>query len=608
MKVASLLPIAFFLLVPARFVQSEDRGDVDQQRAKQLVQKALQAEITESAEKRIELLKQAEQSSSKEPSARWQQGHVLVGKEWKSYEEVVARAQKSKQLEQYRELRDKSEPTLASQYELAVYCRKHGLKEQAIAHWSAILELEPDHEEARVALGFTRFGEQWLKPIQAEQQRQNAMEVAEVLRKEAPELKKLASQLNLGQTTRDDAIKYLIDHADVHAIPAWELLLSSAHNEGAAVVVEALATISAPEASLSLARHAVWGADQSVRNTAIKLLKERDSNSYMQAVLSELQGPWLAFRQVISDGSNRLVSRYTLVADGKEKMALRVLDDSFVMRGATTVASTIVSSTVSRTVSEREQLRQLVNAQQSRHNEAVMSALKALTGENEQETPQDWWQWWDNKNEVYATGLKPIDASYAVRQREVVGNLPLSTSGSTSSRRDRESESRKKDCLAGGTPVLTQRGPINIERIRMGDMVLAKHPITGEVGLQPVLRTTIRDPEMLIRIQFESHGSSGVEGAVIRSSGGHPFWVSGLGWQRARLLEPGMRLHGLSGFATVKSVQIEERASITYNLVVADFHSYFAGSQGLLTHDNSIVAPVRCKVPGLGPTPIAHKP
>ncbi len=100
-----------------------------------------------------------------------------------------------------------------------------------------------------------------------------------------------------------------------------------------------------------------------------------------------------------------------------------------------------------------------------------------------------------NKNEVYSTGLKPIDSSYAYRQYEVKGALPLSSGSSSGSRRDRDSESRKKECLAGGTPVLTERGPVNIERIRMGDMVLAKHQTTGEVRLQPVLRTSIREPE-----------------------------------------------------------------------------------------------------------------
>jgi hypothetical protein len=40
----------------------------------------------------------------------------------------------------------------------------------------------------------------------------------------------------------------------------------------------------------------------------------------------------------------------------------------------------------------------------------------------------------------------------------------------------------------------------------------------------------------------------------------------------------------------------------TYNLVVADFHSYFAGDARVLTHDNTIRKPTNRIVPGLAPT------
>ncbi len=109
--------------------------------------------------------------------------------------------------------------------------------------------------------------------------------------------------------------------------------------------------------------------------------------------------------------------------------------------------------------------------------------------------------------------------------------------------------------------------------------MLAKDANTGEVRLQPVLRTTVREPEPLFRITVEKATKDGsMHQSVLRSSGGHPFWVSGQGWHRARLLEPGMRLHGLDGFATVKSIELEDEATRTYNLVIANFHSYFAAA------------------------------
>ena len=39
----------------------------------------------------------------------------------------------------------------------------------------------------------------------------------------------------------------------------------------------------------------------------------------------------------------------------------------------------------------------------------------------------------------------------------------------------------------------------------------------------------------------------------------------------------------------------------TYNLVVADFHTYFVGYRKVLSHDNSMRMPTRAVVPGLRP-------
>jgi hypothetical protein len=143
----------------------------------------------------------------------------------------------------------------------------------------------------------------------------------------------------------------------------------------------------------------------------------------------------------------------------------------------------------------------------------------------------------------------------------------------------RRPESQRKECLAGGTPILTQRGPVAIERIRIGDLVLAKHFETGEVQFQPVLRTTTRAPEPLIRIILAENADG--KNQVIRASGGHPFWVSGKGWVRARELTTGSRLHGLERFMDVKDLEVEEKPTKTYNFVVSEFHSYFVGPEAV---------------------------
>jgi len=40
-------------------------------------------------------------------------------------------------------------------------------------------------------------------------------------------------------------------------------------------------------------------------------------------------------------------------------------------------------------------------------------------------------------------------------------------------------------------------------------------------------------------------------------------------------------------------------AQKTYNLVVADFHTYFVGNARIFTHDNTVRRPTNALVPGL---------
>ena len=85
--------------------------------------------------------------------------------------------------------------------------------------------------------------------------------------------------------------------------------------------------------------------------------------------------------------------------------------------------------------------------------------------------------------------------------------------------------------------------------------------------------------------------------AVIRTSGGHLFWQSGHGWAKARELKSGAKLHTAQGVVNVRQAEGVE-SEPTYNLVVADLHSYFVGEQLILSHDNTIREQTNATVPG----------
>ena len=67
---------------------------------------------------------------------------------------------------------------------------------------------------------------------------------------------------------------------------------------------------------------------------------------------------------------------------------------------------------------------------------------------------------------------------------------------------------------------------------------------------------------------------------------------------KASELAPGMLLHGALSTAPVHSVSTA-RTEVTYNLIVADFHTYFIGERRLLSHDNTVRRPTAGSVPGL---------
>jgi hypothetical protein len=145
-------------------------------------------------------------------------------------------------------------------------------------------------------------------------------------------------------------------------------------------------------------------------------------------------------------------------------------------------------------------------------------------------------------------------------------------------------------CFPQGTLVRTQTGPQPIEEIRAGDLVLSQDVESGELAYKPVLKTTVRPPCGILRLEIDDEAI-----AVTR---GHPFWVSGIGWRMAKRLEVGQLIHGVRGSQPIRRLE-KEPDQAAYNLVVGDFNTYFVGESGILVHDNTYRRPTTSLVPGL---------
>ena len=85
---------------------------------------------------------------------------------------------------------------------------------------------------------------------------------------------------------------------------------------------------------------------------------------------------------------------------------------------------------------------------------------------------------------------------------------------------------------------------------------------------------------------------------TVTCSVGHRFWISGKGWVKAREIRPEMNFHGAEGTTPLRG-SAPAGVGPVYNLIVADFHSYFVGKAMIFSHDITARKPTDLLVPGL---------
>ena len=67
-------------------------------------------------------------------------------------------------VKEYLDRRARTPDTADAQMKLAAWCDQNGLKEQAIAHYSAVTRIDPSRESAWKHLGYKKQGDRWVKP------------------------------------------------------------------------------------------------------------------------------------------------------------------------------------------------------------------------------------------------------------------------------------------------------------------------------------------------------------------------------------------------------------------------------------------------------------
>jgi hypothetical protein len=384
---------------------------------------------------------------------------------------------------------------------------------------------------------------------------------------------------------RDFARSKLLAIDDPQAIPAIESVFADAADEVTLSALDALAQFADPEASLALARFAAYRPTQPGRDASADKLSERELDSYVPQLLASMYSPVVSRFMAVTLPSGRIGYRHVFEREAQNRKELLLLDTEYrrISLGESRVTATARAfAQAAETAQTLEQRAAAQNAFTGRVNDRLAWVLKEATGVELPAQPEAWWNWWNERNEVFVATEKSTALIHETRSVAMADQVSSGGSG----------ETLTLDCLAAGTPVWTAKGPLEIEQIRVGDLVLAQHPETGELAYKPVLRTTVRPAGQLIKIE--------AGGETCETSGGHLFWVAGEGWVKSRELQSGQILHSAAGPVHISSVSLGQEAE-TYNLIVADFNTYFVGYRKVLSHDNTVRTPTRAIVPGLTP-------
>lgn len=580
------------------------------------VRSVLEDEANGKVTDRASALAEVRATSPNLAEANWHSGWIRWRQNWMPYEAIADNATYRDSMDAYQKERAKLELNPGGEQELAVWCRRHDRVDQERVHWLRVLEAEPDHRDARARLGYRLIEGCWYLPEEVQLAREQTQDVRRRLLKWMPTLKSVIADCRARDPNRRSAgFGKLAKIGDPDAIPALEVAALQADNDLAPRFVQLIAETETLEAATALARIAVSDAYGSAGDAAARALRKVPTDYYAPALLRMLSSP-ISRQFTLMEGSNgTLALQQLLFRETEDRREVQRLENTIaidqtthhvdlllwfslarssrgvkvrnerVTRSVGTAEGNPIVAQAARTYLEQEARDYeanvaAANARIEDLNERICGVLSVATGCQLPADPNAWWRWWYDQNELYVPDQKPTRYSYQS------GNYVI-----PQTKTQMFVEVQQFSCLVAGVRIQTADGLCPIEAIQPGDLVLAQRVESGELAYRPVLRVTTRPPAAIVRIETERD--------TIRATGGHLFWVAGRGWIRSRQLEPGMRLHTAQGTVEIQTVAAEPDKEPAYNLIVPDFHTYFVGTDRVLSYDNTPLQPTTCKVPGL---------
>jgi hypothetical protein len=548
------------------------------------------------------LLQSALEQSPDAETARWQAGYTRVAGEWRRSEKTDGAVHDALRHE-YHTLRKAVGQSPDDHVRLANWCKARRLPEQERAHLTAALAFSGDRDlpHVRRRLGHVLANGRWMTGEEIAEAEQSSREMLEAMKVWGQRLQSIADRLAGNRRQRESAIADLRAIDDPAALPAIELVLTSAHEHAALQAVAWLEKVDRYESSLVLARQAAFSGWPSVRTAATQVLKSRRWEDFMPPLLAAMHRPVDSKSQILIGGRGEIFYTHLCAREMSDHWQLaRYSITSFAARVSQRPGPFVARLNVGRIGRDleltrsarrrndtlriaqddfhaRERLILDQNESTERFNTRIGTLLADVTGRSFTSSPNEWWNWL-----VARIDMEPRPRRVVIVDEQDRVILPP---------RDARAI-QPSSCFVSGTPVWTDAGLVAIEAIQIGDRVLAKDVETGELAYKPVVLTTRREAPHVVRLTV---GTESFE-----MTGGHLVWASGAGWTRARDLSAAQPLHTATGTASVDALESAEPATV-YNIVVDEFHTYFFAESMILSHDTTIPRLTNVRVPGLPP-------
>ena len=196
-------------------------------------------------------------------------------------------------IREYLDRRARTPDTADAQMKLAAWCDENGLKEQAIAHYSAVTRINPSRDSAWKHLGYKKQGDRWVKPDEAAAAKQEAARQKQADKHWKTKLERLRDGLESKDAAkRTKAEQGLTEVTDPRAVPMiWAIFVRGGERLQIAAV-QLLGQIDGPSASNGLAAIAVFSPGAEVRRRAIETLTRRDPRDVVGRLISLIHKPF----------------------------------------------------------------------------------------------------------------------------------------------------------------------------------------------------------------------------------------------------------------------------------------------------------------------------